>query len=122
LHLGTVASSVLPGLALIGDAAHVVHPLAGQGVNLGFGDAHALAAALIARAPFRSCGDSRLLRRYERARREQHVALQWTTDGLQRMFSSNSRVMRQLRNRGLELTEALPVVKNLLTRHALGGF
>jgi 2-octaprenylphenol hydroxylase len=122
LRLMTVASSVAPGLALIGDAAHVVHPLAGQGVNLGFADAHALASALIAREPFRSCGDSRLLRRYERGRREQHVALQWVTDGLQRMFSSDSGLVRQLRNRGLELTDALPVVKNLLTRRALGGF
>jgi 2-polyprenylphenol 6-hydroxylase len=117
-----VASSVAPGLALIGDAAHVVHPLAGQGVNLGFADAHALALALIAREPFRSCGDSRLLRRYERGRREQHVALQWVTDGLQRMFSSDRSLVRQLRNRGLELTDALPVVKNLLTRQALGSF
>jgi 2-octaprenylphenol hydroxylase len=122
LRLMTVASSVAPGLALIGDAAHVVHPLAGQGVNLGFADAHALASLLIVREPFRSCGDSRLLRRYERERREQHVALQWVTDGLQRMFSSDSSLMRQLRNRGLELTDALPVVKNLLTRQALGSF
>jgi 2-polyprenylphenol 6-hydroxylase len=122
LRLLTVGSSVAPGLALIGDAAHVVHPLAGQGLNLGFADAYALVAALTAREPFRSCGDSRLLRRYERNRREHHVALQWVTDGLQRMFSSDSSVMRQLRNRGLELTDALPVVKNLLTRQALGSF
>jgi 2-polyprenyl-6-methoxyphenol hydroxylase-like FAD-dependent oxidoreductase len=122
LHLLTVGSSVAPGLALIGDAAHVVHPLAGQGVNLGFADACALAAALTAREPFRSCGDSRLLRRYERKRREHHVALQWVTDGLQRMFSSDSSLVRHLRNRGLELTDALPVVKNLLTRQALGSF
>jgi 2-polyprenylphenol 6-hydroxylase len=122
LHLLTVASSVAPGLALIGDAAHVVHPLAGQGVNLGFADARALASALIARESFRTCGDSRLLRQYERGRREQHAALQWVTDGLQRMFSSDISVVRQLRNRGLELTDALPVVKNLLTRQALGSF
>ena len=122
LRLITVASGVAPGLALIGDAAHVVHPLAGQGVNLGFADARALASVLIGRETFRSCGDSRLLRRYERGRREQHVAIQWATDGLQRMFSSDSRLVRQLRNRGLELTDALPVVKNLLTRQALGIF
>jgi ubiquinone biosynthesis UbiH/UbiF/VisC/COQ6 family hydroxylase len=122
LRLLTVARSVVPGVALIGDAAHVLHPLAGQGVNLGFADAHALAATLAAREPFRDCGDSRLLRRYERGRREQHFALQCVTDGLQRLFSSESKVLQQLRNRGLELADALPVLKNLLARRALGSF
>jgi 2-polyprenylphenol 6-hydroxylase len=120
LRLLAVGHSVAPGVALIGDAAHVVHPLAGQGVNLGFADARALAAALAGRESFRSCGDSRLLRRYERERREEHFALQYVTDGLQRLFSSENRVLRQVRNRGLELTDALPVVKNLLARRALG--
>jgi ubiquinone biosynthesis UbiH/UbiF/VisC/COQ6 family hydroxylase len=122
LRLLTVPASVAPGLALIGDAAHVVHPLAGQGVNLGFADAHALAATLIAREPFRGCGDSRLLRRYERARREQHFALQCVTHGLQRLFSSESSVLRHARNRGLELADALPVLKNLLAHRALGSW
>jgi 2-octaprenylphenol hydroxylase len=122
LRLLTVPGSVAPGLALIGDAAHVVHPLAGQGVNLGFADAHALAATLIAREPYRSCGDSRLLRRYERGRREQHFALQCITHGLQRLFSSESKVLRQARNRGLELADSLPVVKNLLAHRALGSW
>jgi ubiquinone biosynthesis UbiH/UbiF/VisC/COQ6 family hydroxylase len=122
LRLLTVAQTVAPGVALIGDAAHVVHPLAGQGVNLGFADAQALAATLVAREPFRACGDSRLLRRYERGRREQHFTLQCVTDGLQRLFSSESPMLRQARNRGLELADALPVLKNLLARRALGGF
>jgi 2-octaprenylphenol hydroxylase len=122
LRLLSVPSSVAPGLALIGDAAHVVHPLAGQGVNLGFADAHALAAALIAREPFRDCGDSRLLRRYERGRREQHFALQCVTHGLQRLFSSESNALRKARNRGLELANALPVLKNLLAHRALGSW
>jgi 2-polyprenylphenol 6-hydroxylase len=122
LRLLTVTQTVAPGVALIGDAAHVVHPLAGQGVNLGFADAQALAATLIAREPFRACGDSRLLRRYERGRREQHFTLQYVTDGLQRLFSSESPMLRQARNRGLELADALPVLKNLLARRALGSF
>jgi len=122
LRLLTVAHSVAPKLVLIGDAAHVLHPLAGQGVNLGFADAQALAATLTAREPFRGCGDSRLLRRYERGRREQHLTLQYVTDGLQRLFISESALLRQARNRGLELANSLPVLKNLLARRALGSY
>jgi 2-octaprenylphenol hydroxylase len=121
LHLLSVNRSVQPGAVLIGDAAHVLHPLAGQGVNLGFADAEALASTLLRRESFRGCGDSRLLRRYERGRREQHFALQCATDGLQRLFASENRALRQVRNRGLELVDALPVIKNLLTRRALGS-
>ncbi len=120
LHLLNVVRSVQPKVALIGDAAHVLHPLAGQGVNLGFADAEALASTLLQRESFRGCGDSRLLRRYERGRREQHFALQCATDGLQRLFASENRALRQIRNRGLELVDALPVIKNVLTRRALG--
>ncbi len=71
---------------LIGDAAHVVHPLAGQGMNLGFGDVKALLDVLRGREPFRDLGDPLLLRRYERARREAIAAMRLTTDGLQRLF------------------------------------
>ncbi len=122
LRLLTVEGTVTPGVALIGDAAHVLHPLAGQGVNLGFADAHALAHALATREPFRECGDSRLLRRYERGRREEHFALQCVTDGLQRLFSYKNMALRMVRNRGLELVDALPVLKNLLARRAFGSF
>jgi 2-octaprenylphenol hydroxylase len=120
LRLLTVEKSVAPGIALIGDAAQVLHPLAGQGVNLGFADARELAAELSSREPFRGCGDGRLLRRYERGRREDRFALQCVTDGLQRLFSSENTAIRQVRNRGLELADALPVLKNLLARRALG--
>ena len=109
-----------PRIALIGDAGHVMHPLAGQGVNLGFGDASALARVLLQREPFRHPGDIRLLRRYERARAEDILALAWVTDGLQRLFAAPGGVAAKLRNAGLNLTNALPVVKNLLIRHALG--
>ena len=109
-----------PRIALIGDAGHVMHPLAGQGVNLGFGDASALARVLLQREPFRHPGDIRLLRRYERARAEDILALAWVTDGLQRLFAAPGGVAAKLRNAGLNLTNALPVVKNLLIRRALG--
>jgi 2-polyprenyl-6-methoxyphenol hydroxylase-like FAD-dependent oxidoreductase len=98
----------------------VLHPLAGQGVNLGFGDAAALAGVLLQREPFRDPGEIRLLRRYERARAEDILALILVTDGLQRLFAAPGGAMAKLRNTGLNLTNTLPVVKNLLIRRALG--
>ncbi len=109
-----------PRIALIGDAGHVLHPLAGQGVNLGFGDARDLARVLLERELFRDPGEIRLLRRYERARAEDILALASVTDGLQRLFAAPGAVAAKLRNAGLNLTDALPVVKNLLIRRALG--
>ncbi len=109
-----------PRIALIGDAGHVLHPLAGQGVNLGFGDAAVLARVLLQRELFRDPGEIRLLRRYERARAEDILALAWVTDGLQQLFSAPGGIAAKLRNAGLNLTNALPVVKNLLIRRALG--
>jgi ubiquinone biosynthesis UbiH/UbiF/VisC/COQ6 family hydroxylase len=108
-----------PRLALIGDAGHVLHPLAGQGVNLGFGDAAALARVLLQREPFRDPGEIRLLRRYERARAEDILALAWVTDGLQKLFAAPGGAVAKLRNAGLNLTNNLPVLKNLLIRRAL---
>jgi 2-octaprenylphenol hydroxylase len=104
-------------IALIGDAAHVVHPLAGQGVNLGLGDANSL-ADLLRGAP--DPGDRLLLRRYERARAEDILALRWVTDGLFRLFDSNNRVAARIRNFGLKLTNSNPVIKTLLARRAMG--
>ena len=109
-----------PRIALVGDAGHVLHPLAGQGVNLGFGDAAALADVLRQREPFRDPGEIRLLRRYERARAEDILALAWVTDGLQKLFAAPGGAAARLRNSGLNLTNALPVLKNLLIRRALG--
>lgn len=120
LTLLRAARLVAPRMALIGDAGHVLHPLAGQGVNLGFGDARELARVLQQREVFRDPGDIRLLRRYERARAEDILALAWVTDGLQRLFAVRSGAVAKLRNTGLNLTNALPVVKNLLIRRALG--
>lgn len=109
-----------PRIALIGDAGHVVHPLAGQGVNLGFGDARDLAKVLMQREQFRDPGEIRLLRRYERARAEDILAFACVTDGLQRLFAAPGGVVAKLRNAGLNLTNELAVVKNLLIRRALG--
>jgi ubiquinone biosynthesis UbiH/UbiF/VisC/COQ6 family hydroxylase len=117
-HLA-VRHSVKPRLALIGDAAHVVHPLAGQGVNLGFGDARALAAMLEGRPASRDPGDYSLLRRFERSRAEDILAMRLLTDGLQRLFGARQPWVARLRNLGLNLTDAIPVVKTMLARRAM---
>lgn len=110
---------VAPRLALIGDAAHNVHPLAGQGVNLGFRDARALAHVLQERGGQHDCGDMHLLRRYERARREDIVSMQLTTDTLKQLFNNDNPLLRNLRNFGLSLTNQLAPLKKMLARHAL---
>ncbi len=87
LRLLTVRRLVGPALALVGDAAHVVHPLAGQGLNLGLQDVDALLATVGEREAFRGCGDPVVLRRYERARAEAIGLMRFTTDGLARLFA-----------------------------------
>jgi ubiquinone biosynthesis UbiH/UbiF/VisC/COQ6 family hydroxylase len=116
----TAESMIAPRVALVGDAAHVVHPLAGQGVNLGFGDAAALAQTLARREPFRSCGEHRVLRRYERARAEAILAVRSVTDGLARLFALPGPAAARMRNLGLNLTDRSALVKNLLIAHAIG--
>jgi ubiquinone biosynthesis UbiH/UbiF/VisC/COQ6 family hydroxylase len=108
-----------PRVALVGDAAHVVHPLAGQGANLGLQDARALAAALAAREPWRDAGDLRLLRRYARARAGDALAMQATVHALHRLFAAQAAPLAWLRNAGLNLTDRLAVIKNLLIRQAM---
>jgi len=119
LRLQRVSRFVAPRVALVGDAAHNVHPLAGQGVNLGFRDARELARVLAERGPQRDCGDFALLRRYERARREDVAAVQLTTDGLQKLFGSDAVWLSELRNRGLGLVDRQPLLKNFLVHHAV---
>jgi 2-polyprenyl-6-methoxyphenol hydroxylase-like FAD-dependent oxidoreductase len=106
-------------LALVGDAAHVVHPLAGQGVNLGFRDVRDLAAVLGARGGYLNCGDRALLRRYERARAEDIAAMRLVTDGLQKLFRADAVWLARLRNLGLALVGNLQPLKSLLIRHAI---
>ena len=113
-------SNIAPRVALIGDAAHVVHPMAGQGMNLGFADATALLAEVNKREAHRDCGDRRVLNRYRRARREEVAMMQITTDGLARLFSSDIEPVRLARNMGLNLLNRLPVLKRKLIAHAMG--
>ena len=110
---------VEPRVALIGDAAHNIHPLAGQGVNLGLRDARELVAVLAARGPQSDCGDYRLLRRYERARKEDITALEVTTHLLEKLFESRAVWMAALRNFGLSLVDTQPLIKNALVRRAI---
>jgi 2-polyprenylphenol 6-hydroxylase len=110
---------VAPRVALAGDAAHVIHPLAGQGLNLGLQDARSLAAIVAAREPVRDAGDARLLRRYERSRAEPILAMDLMVDGLFRLFGAEAEWTARLRNAGLNLSARVPVLKNVLVRHAM---
>jgi ubiquinone biosynthesis UbiH/UbiF/VisC/COQ6 family hydroxylase len=109
------------GWALVGDAAHVVHPLAGQGLNLGFGDVQALADTLAAREPWRALGDERLLRRYARARAWPVRSMSWLTDALVHGFASEHAWVRELRNRGMGLVDRAVPAKRWLAAQALDG-
>ncbi len=121
LRLQHAEHYVLPGLALIGDAAHAVHPLAGQGVNLGFLDAAELAAALdLARERGRPIGSMWTLRHYERARRGDNLLMLGAMDGLKRLFSNRSRPLAAVRSLGLAATDRLTPLKRLFMDRALG--
>jgi ubiquinone biosynthesis UbiH/UbiF/VisC/COQ6 family hydroxylase len=121
LRLVRVPRLVQPRLALLGDAAHNLHPLAGQGVNLGFQDTQALADVLETRGACVDVGELRLLRRYERARREDILAMTLATDGLQQLFSVQSGPFPILRNWGMALVDRAGPLKNTLVQHALGA-
>ncbi|WKB54616.1 FAD-dependent monooxygenase [Eleftheria terrae] len=108
-----------PGWVLLGDAAHVVHPLAGQGLNLGLADVEVLTRVLRERESWRSCGDEKLLRRYERARTVPTWAMGRVTDGLLHLFAAEAAPWRELRNRGLTLVNHLTPLKRWLTGRAL---
>ncbi|MEO6697191.1 MAG: UbiH/UbiF/VisC/COQ6 family ubiquinone biosynthesis hydroxylase [Gammaproteobacteria bacterium] len=112
---------VKPRLALIGDAAHTVHPLAGQGVNLGISDAAALAEVVSeARAQGKDIGALRVLRRYERWRKGDNLIMVAALEGIKRLFAAHAPPLRWVRNRGLALTDRAWPVKNTLMRHAMG--
>src|SRR5258708_4909833 len=109
-----------PRLALVGDTAHNVHPLAGQGLNLGFGDAQSLAAVLAARGMESDPGAHSLLRRFERGKRQDLLAMEALTDGLQALFDSKLPGVRRLRNAGLRLANRISPLKRMLVKRALG--
>lgn len=113
-------SAIAPRVALIGDAAHVVHPLAGHGMNLGFGDIVDLLQVLTERESQRDCGDERVLARYARRRKEEVLLMQVVTDGLARLFALDFEPLRIMRNLGMNLFDRLPVLKQRLIAHALG--
>lgn len=117
LRLNHVPGWVSSRVALVGDAAHTVHPLAGQGVNLGFGDVAELAGILRSEA-VEYCGDLRLLRRYERARREPVYAMQAFCHGLIQLFNNDNLFLRAARNLGLGLTNQSEWLKRQLVRQA----
>ncbi len=119
LKLMRVPEPTGPRLALIGDAAHGIHPLSGHGINLGYRDAKTLAEIIAAAAPWQDIGDARLLARYRRARKEEVMLLQTTTDGLRRLFREDLPGLKPLRNLGLNLVNRLGPVKSALVRYAL---
>ncbi len=105
---------------LVGDAAHVCHPLAGQGMNLGFADVIALLEALGAADANTDCGDARALQRYARGRKEEVLLMQLATDGLERLFTSDFTPLRFMRNAGMNIVNRVPFLKRSLIKHALG--
>ncbi|MBL8226773.1 MAG: FAD-dependent monooxygenase [Chromatiales bacterium] len=110
--------------ALVGDAAHQVHPLAGQGVNLGLHDALALAARLAEHrvtVPQADPGDRRVLRRYERERKGDNLATLATIDGLHRLFAASGATVARAAGLGLGLVDRAPVLKRWLARRAMGA-
>jgi 2-polyprenyl-6-methoxyphenol hydroxylase-like FAD-dependent oxidoreductase len=110
-----------PGWVLAGDAAHNVHPLAGQGLNLGLGDAEELARVLHGREYWRGVGDEKLLRRYERARKTDVLAMGWTTDSLQQLFAQPAEPWSWLRNWGMRGFDRSGPLKHWVVRQAMGG-
>jgi len=112
---------VKPHLALIGDAAHTIHPLAGQGVNLGFADAQCLAETILtAHSLKKNIGSFKTLRRYERSRRGDNLLMLEAMGAFKQLFSNNTLGLRQLRNTGLNITDRLSPIKHLLMSKALG--
>jgi 2-polyprenyl-6-methoxyphenol hydroxylase-like FAD-dependent oxidoreductase len=120
LALSTADRWVGPGWALAGDAAHTVHPLAGQGLNLGLADAAELAAVLGRREYWRSVGDEKLLRRYERARKGDAAALGLVTDQLHGLFAHTDARWQALRQWGVAGFAKSGPLKAWVTRRAAG--
>ncbi|MCB1933898.1 MAG: UbiH/UbiF family hydroxylase [Candidatus Accumulibacter sp.] len=121
LRLMQVPRTIAPRLALVGDAAHGIHPLSGHGINLGFQDARALAGLLAAAPDWQDIGSERLLLGYQRERREETVLMQSATHALHKLFRHDLPGLKTLRNLGMNLTNALPVLKNALVRYAIGA-
>ena len=112
---------IKPRLALVADAAHAMHPLAGQGINLGFLDVAALAETLgEAKTAGRDFAAMRILRKYERCRKGANIGMLAAMDGFKKLFSNEQIPLALIRNAGLSLTDSAGPVKHLITRRALG--
>jgi 2-octaprenyl-6-methoxyphenol hydroxylase len=121
LNLSVARSFIAERLALVGDAAHVIHPIAGQGLNLGLRDVAALAEAIADAARLGlDPGDATTLERYQRWRRFDTMTMGVATDGLNRLFSNHSDVLRLVRDVGLGLVERAPALKDIFIREAAG--
>lgn len=109
------------GIVLVGDAAHTIHPLAGQGVNLGFLDTHALSAELIKGiGAGRALNDERILERYQRTRKGHNMSMMWLMEGFKHLFAEQAPPITWLRNVGLSTIDGFKLAKNELARQAMG--
>jgi len=119
LGLAVARTFVAERIALVGDAAHVIHPIAGQGLNMGLKDVAALAEVIVDAARL-GIDPATVLERYQRWRRFDTMAMGVATDGLNRLFSNHSDVLRAARDLGLGVVDRLPVLKRLFIREAAG--
>jgi 2-octaprenyl-6-methoxyphenol hydroxylase len=119
LGFAVARTFVAERIALVGDAAHVIHPVAGQGLNMGLKDVAALAEVIVDAARL-GIDPATVLERYQRWRRFDTMAMGVATDGLNRLFSNHSEVLRAVRDLGLGVVDRLPVLKRMFIREAAG--
>ncbi len=113
---------VKPGIALVADAAHTIHPLAGQGINIGLQDVQVLAAELLrAQGRQQHLGSLEVLKRYQRQRKGDNLLMMAAMDGFKRLFEQDALPVRLLRNVGMSWLSGVPSIKRKIMRHAMGA-